>query len=136
VLVAITTDGVFRIPAIRLAEAQARQGRPVYSYLFTWATPVFDGALRSSHALEIPFVFDNLHQPGAQFFTGDGPERAALATTMHEAWIRFARTGNAGWSKYDLDHRATQIFDAVDHPVIDDPAGDERAIWEGFSYRP
>ena len=133
VLVAITSDGVFRIPAIRLAEAQVRQGRPVYSYLFTWATPVFGGALRSAHALEIPFVFDNLDQPGVEFLTGTGDERAALATTMHEAWIRFARTGNAGWPAYDLDQRATQTFDGFDHPVVGDPAGDERAIWEGVT---
>ena len=105
----------------------------MYSYLFTWATPAFDGALGSTHALEIPFVFDNLDQPGVGFLTGDGPERAALATTMHEAWIRFARTGNAGWAAYDLDRRATQTFDGLDHPVVDDPAGDERAVWEGVT---
>jgi para-nitrobenzyl esterase len=135
VLVALSTDAVFRIPAVRLAEAQARQGRPVYSYRFTWATPTFSGALGSSHALEIPFVFDNLDQPGAGFFTGDGDERAAIATTMHEAWIRFARTGNAGWPAYDVDRRATKVFDGVDYPVVDDPAGDERALWDGVTLR-
>jgi para-nitrobenzyl esterase len=133
VLVALTSDGVFRIPAIRLAETQVRLGRPVYSYLFTWATPAFNGVLGSTHALEIPFVFDNLDQPGVAFLTGDGDERAALATVMHEAWIRFARTGNAGWPSYDLDRRATQAFDGADHPVVDDPAGDERAIWEAVT---
>lgn len=133
VLVALTSDGVFRIPAIRLAETQVRLGRPVYSYLFTWATPAFDGVLGSTHALEIPFVFDNLDQPGVGFLTGDGEERAGLATVMHEAWIRFACTGNAGWPAYDLDRRTTQTFDGADHPVVDDPAGDERAIWEGIT---
>ncbi|MGZ8753234.1 MAG: carboxylesterase/lipase family protein [Acidimicrobiia bacterium] len=135
VLVAITSDAVFRIPAVRLAEAQARHGRPVYSYLFTWATPAFNGALGSTHALEIPFVFDNLDQPGVGFLTGDGAERAALATTMHAGWIRFAQTGDAGWEPYDLDRRVTKIFDGADHPVADDPAGDERAIWEGVTLR-
>ncbi len=133
VLVAITTDSVFRIPSIRLAEAQAAQGRPVFSYLFTWATPAFGGALRSSHALEIPFVFDNLDQPGAGILTGNGEERAGLATVMHQAWIRFARTGSADWPAYELVERATKIFDGVDHPVVEDPAGDERAIWEGIN---
>ena len=123
-LVAVTSDAVFRIPAIRLAEAQVRQGRPVYSYLFTWATPAFDGVLGSTHTLEIPFVFDNLDQPGVGFLTGNGTERAGLAATMHEAWIRFARTGNAGWPAYDLDRRATQAFDAAGNPVLDDPASD------------
>ncbi len=45
VLVAITTDAIFRVPAIRLAETQVAQGRAVYSYLFTWSTPAFGGAL-------------------------------------------------------------------------------------------
>src|SRR6185437_16003194 len=38
----------------------AQHGAPVYVYLFTWATPVANGKLGSCHALEIPFVFDNL----------------------------------------------------------------------------
>ena len=132
-LVAITTDAVFRVPAIRLAEAQVAQGRAVYSYLFSWATPAFGGALRSSHALEIPFVFDNLDQPGVSFLTGAGEERAGLAAAMHEAWIRFARTGNAGWPAYALTRRATQVFDGIDQLVVDDPAGDERAVWDGIT---
>jgi hypothetical protein len=43
---------------------------------------------------------------------------------LHEAWIRFARTGNAGWVAY-----------GVDHLVVDDPAGDERVVWEGVTLR-
>src|SRR5580765_4394943 len=37
---ALTTDGVFRVPAIRLAEAQLTHG-PAWMYLFTWETPAF-----------------------------------------------------------------------------------------------
>ena len=88
--------------------------------------------LGSTHALEIPFVFDNLDQPGVRFLTGDGAERASARDAMHEAWIRFARTGNPGWPAYDLDRRATQRFDGGDHPVVDDPGGDERAAWDGI----
>ena len=85
----IGTDAVFRIPAIRLAEAQGRHGA-AFMYLFTWETPAFGGALRCTHALEIPFVFDNLDR-GAELFTGDAPERQPLADAMHHAWIAFAR---------------------------------------------
>ena len=42
---AIATDGVFRIPAIRLAEAQPAHA-PVWLYRFTWETPVFGGILK------------------------------------------------------------------------------------------
>ena len=48
-LVAITTDHMFRIPAIRLAEA--RQGAAAtYMYQFNWRSRALDGAL-SSHPL-------------------------------------------------------------------------------------
>jgi carboxylesterase type B len=132
-LIAIASDGVFRIPALRLAEAQLVHGRPAYVYYFTWATPALDGALGSTHALEIPFVFDNLDRPGASFFTGDGPERAALATAMHQAWIRFARTGDPGWPAYDTTRRPTQVYDGGSNPVVDDPDGTERTVWDGVT---
>src|SRR5262249_44552402 len=70
----LSTDRVFRIPAIHLAEAQLGNG-PVWMYRFTWETPVFGGALRCTHALEIPFVFDNLAEAGSDMFLGTGPER-------------------------------------------------------------
>jgi para-nitrobenzyl esterase len=126
---AVSTDRVFRIPAIRLAEAQAVQGRPTYMYLFTWESPVMDGKLRSCHALELPFMWDALAQPGLSMLTGDGPERQAIADAMHAAWIAFARTGDPGWPTYDLDRRATKRFD-VTTEILDDPMGDERALWD------
>jgi para-nitrobenzyl esterase len=132
VLTAISTDRVFRIPAIRLAEAQARQGRPTYMYLFTWATPVMGGKLKSMHALELPFVWDALDQPGLAMLTGDGPERQAIADAMHAAWIAYARTGNPGWPQYDLDRRATKRFDTT-LEILDDPMGDERSLWDNVS---
>jgi para-nitrobenzyl esterase len=131
VLTAISTDRVFRIPAIRLAEAQVGKARPTSMYLFTWATPVMGGKLKSCHALELPFVWDALEQPGLSMLTGDGPERQALADVMHAAWIAFARTGDPGWPRYDLERRATQRFDTTVE-VLDDPMGDERAHWTGI----
>jgi para-nitrobenzyl esterase len=130
VLTAISTDRVFRIPAIRLAEAQAELGRPTYMYLFTWATPVMDGKLKSCHALELPFMWDALDQKGLAMLTGDGPERQAIADFMHAAWIAFTRSGDPGWPQYDLTRRATQRFDTTTE-VLDDPMGDERALWDG-----
>jgi para-nitrobenzyl esterase len=115
----LATDGVFRIPAVRLAEAQGANGR-VWMYRFTWETPVFGGMLRSTHALEIPFVFDTLDEPGADKLTGTGPERRAIAATMHRAWIQFARTGDPGWPAYEVPRRATMRFDR-ETEVLDDP---------------
>ena len=142
---AIMTDRVFTIPAIRLAEAQsAHRPADVFAYRFDWASSALDGRLGSCHALEIPFVFDGLHQPGVAFFTGDAPP-AVLATAMHRAWIAFARTGSPqhdglpAWPAYGRAGRATLHFDArSDGPdgtlactVRHDPAPEQRAAWDG-----
>jgi len=134
VWIALATDAVFRIPAIRLAESHIPHGS-VHNYLFTWATPEFGGVLRSTHALEIPFVFDNLHKPGVGVFTGDGDELQGIADSMHGAWIAFARSGDPShddipaWPQYTRDRRATMRFD-VECELLIDPAGDERSLWD------
>ncbi|MDQ1727114.1 MAG: para-nitrobenzyl esterase [Frankiaceae bacterium] len=133
----IATDGVFRIPAIRLLEAQSSHA-PVWSYLFTFETPAFSGILRSTHALEIPFVFDNLDRGGAELLTGAGPERQAIADAMHRAWIAFARTGDPGhdgipeWPSYEPERRATMRFDTTCE-LLDDPAADDRKAFDGVA---
>ncbi|HET6810242.1 MAG TPA: carboxylesterase/lipase family protein [Acidimicrobiales bacterium] len=136
ILAAVTTDSAFRIPAIRLAEAQAAAGGRAWMYLFTWATPVFGGRLGSCHALEIPFVFDNLDKPGAEVFVGqDAP--APLAKAMSATWCGFAREGDpAGgplgpWPAYEPPTRSTMVLEPGAH-VEEDPMGAERALWEGI----
>ncbi len=129
----LATDVVFRIPAIRLLEAQATHA-PVWSYLFTWETPVFGGMLKSTHALEIPFVFDNL-DPDTEIFTGTSPDRQVIADAMHRAWIAFARSGDPNhsglptWPRYDTETRATMRFDTTIE-VVNDPLGVERAAFD------
>jgi para-nitrobenzyl esterase len=129
----LATDGVFRLPAIQLLSAQLPHAR-VWSYLFTWESPVFGGLLKSTHALEIPFVFDNLARGGAEMLTGTGPERQGIADAMHRAWIAFARDGDPNhpglphWPAYDLERRATMRFD-TSCEVVDDPGGDDRAAY-------
>jgi para-nitrobenzyl esterase len=132
-LIAFETDRVFRIPAIRLAEAVVASATPAYMYLFAWETPAFGGVLRSCHALELPFVWDALDQGGVDVFTGTGPERQALARDMHRRWIAFARTGDPGWPAYDTERRSVMVFDGNDDRVVDDPAGDERRLWDGIA---
>jgi para-nitrobenzyl esterase len=133
---AIMTDRVFRIPAIRLAEAQAQhQPENTFMYLFEWASTAFEGRLGSCHALEIPFVFDNLDKPGVAMFTG--PEAPAdLAEAMAEAWVAFANRRNPAhqglpaWPAYDMTGRATMHF-GNDTRVEHDPAPESRAAWDG-----
>jgi para-nitrobenzyl esterase len=132
----VLTDSVFRIPAVRLAERQAEQDAPVWLYRFDWRTPLLDGKLGACHALEIPFVFNTLDEPGIGALTGDSPARQRLADVMHDSWIAFARGGDPStpalpaWPAYDATRRATMIFDE-ECRVEDDPQGAERRLWEG-----
>jgi para-nitrobenzyl esterase len=131
---AIMTDRVFRVPAIRLAEAQAvHQPNHTFVYLFEYASPVFDGRLGSCHALEIPFVWDTLHKPGADLLVGpDAPQ--SVADDMHRAWLAFAREGSPAheglpaWPAYDHATRATMHFGEPAH-LEHDPDPAEREAW-------
>jgi para-nitrobenzyl esterase len=133
----LSTDGIFRIPAIRLLEAQLAHAS-VWSYLFTFESPVFGGVLRSTHALEIPFVFDTLDRGGADLLTGTGPERQGIADAMHRAWIAFAHRGDPShpglpeWPNYELDRRATMRFDA-ECELLDDPGRDDRLAFAALT---
>ena len=133
---AALSDRVFRVPALRLADAQESNGS-TYVYLFTWESAAFDGKLRSCHALEIPFVWDNLDQTGVSFLTGPiTDDMRTLATTMNESWAAFARTGNPStatltdWPKWDPETRPTMVID-TDAGVELDPMGHEIEVWSG-----
>jgi para-nitrobenzyl esterase len=125
----------FRIPAIRLAEAQSSHDTPVYMYRFDWKSPAFGGRLGAAHALELPFVWNRLDLPMAPILLGnDLIKLQSLATAMHGAWAQFIRTGdpNGGglpdWPRYDADRRATLLIDRESR-VADDPAGAARRTW-------
>ncbi len=135
-LSAVATDHTFRVPAIELAQSQAAHNPRTYMYLFAHRSPAFGGLLGACHALEIPFVWDNLHRPGAAMFAGDPtPDLEALAAAMADAWVAFASHGTpsaAGlpdWPAYDAERRATLWFEPGANRVVGDPWGDERRLW-------
>jgi para-nitrobenzyl esterase len=125
---ALETDETFRVPARRLSEARAAFGNPTWMYWFTWCTPAFGGILGSCHAVDVPFVFHNLARPGVEVFTGDGPERVAVADELSGAVTRFATDGKPGWQPYDLTARATRRIDVESETVLD-PEPALRALW-------
>jgi para-nitrobenzyl esterase len=128
-LSAVQGDWLFRIPALRLADAHAANGAGTYVYEFAWRSPQFGGRLGAAHGLELPFVFDMLPD-GADPLLGSDPPRQ-LAGAMHAAWVGFAAHGECPWPKYDLSRRTTMRFDAHSD-VVDDPRSAERVLWEGI----
>ncbi len=132
---AIETDRTFRIPAIRLAEAQQRQRPDTYMYLFCWESPARRGALGSCHALELPFMWGTLDAPTMDRFAGSGPDAEALSRSMMDAWLGFARSGVPGhrelpdWPRYDTARRPTLVFDRKSE-LAHGPLDAERAAWD------
>ena len=126
--IAVTTDHMFRIPCVRLAEAQSKLGEDTWMYLFTWKSRAFEGKLGATHALEIPFAFNNLKQPGVDAFIGPGDLPQHLADAMHNHWASFIKEGNPGWEHYSENYRKTMVFDDESR-VIDDPNGIVREAW-------
>jgi len=110
-------DTTFRPGAVFQAnkKSQLEDGAPVYMYLFTWQSPVFDGKYKALHCMELPFVFDNIER--ARQMTGGGQEAHILADKMSSAWINFAKTGNPNhdglpqWPAYNPENTSTMFFD-------------------------
>ena len=133
---AIETDRVFRVPAIRTAEAQLAHQPDVFMYLFSWESPGFGGLFGACHAIEIAFVFDCLDLPGGEHFVGKGPDAERLVHQTADAWVSFANSGRPSherlgdWPRYDAERRATMELGPV-CSVLDDPAAQERALWDG-----
>jgi para-nitrobenzyl esterase len=133
----ILTDFMFRISTTRLLEAQSAHNPSTYNYMFTWPSPLLDGKLGTCHALEIPFVFNNLNDPAMKAFVGDNPKAEDLSTKMMDAWIAFACNGNPNhdgiphWPPYDAKSRATLFF-GEECKVINAAFEKERVAWKGL----
>jgi para-nitrobenzyl esterase len=122
---ALTSDLWFVMPGRELADLKSRRNPNTYRYQFAWPTPVFGGVLGSCHVLDVPFVFDTLDQMAA--LLGNEPPRE-LATTMQEAWVAFARTGDPGWPAWSDDSREVMRFGEVSE-TMSDPDRDRIALW-------
>ena len=113
----IDVDLMFRPGTVSQANTKSslKGGAPVYMYLFTWESPVFDYKYKSLHCMELPFVFDTVSL--ANKMTGGSEEAHELASKMSQSWINFAKTGNPNhsgipeWPVYKPENTATFHFD-------------------------
>ena len=100
------------------ADARARTGRPN-----TWVYQLdFEQA---KHTDDIGLSFGTFENPT--------PARQAMSDTVMDAFVRFARTGNPGWTPYSLPRRATMVFDAIS-AVKNDPRQWERELFARVPY--
>jgi para-nitrobenzyl esterase len=131
----VSTDMMFRIPTLRLVEAQRDSGASAYNYYFTYKSPAMGGVLGAMHGLDNPFLFDELDPD----FTGNGPEAKNLAVKVQDSCIAFARTGDPScestgkWPVYGKE-RMTMIFD-TNTRVEAAPYEAERRVWDEYDFK-
>lgn len=130
---AVLTDFIFRIPTVRLADAQSSHA-PTYQYLWDWKSGAFGGLIGAAHAIEIPFVFDLVEDQRLHVFVGaDAPRELAHAT--NQAWISFARDGVPAadglpsWPTVGAEAtRPVMVLD-TESRLADDPGAITRRYW-------
>ena len=147
--IAMVSDQLLRIPAIRLAEAQRKWNNKTYMYRFDWgprapAVSPPDKDVGAMHTLELPFVFGTLRLGWVPFAAGadahEVAERRHLANQMMDWWLAFARTGspNPRPASGTPGDRTTSkpLHDAVGRqaPLVRSPDEARRQAWEPYSF--
>ncbi len=138
---AIMTDSMFRIPAVKTAEAQRRHTEGVWSYRFDYPSPAYEGRLGSCHSLDIPFIWGTYEAENMKRFCGDAsPELVSLSETMMQTYLAFAKTGNPNherlpeWPTYDAGERAVMTLNH-NCEVVNAPGEEERNFWASLAPR-
>ena len=114
------------MPANKVLESQAKAGGKAWAYSFAWKSDAYNGRMGAAHSLDVPFVFKTIHKdsPRIKSTLGTNPPDS-LADAMHGAWVKFASTGNPGWTPFDLDRRMTMRFN-TESAEVSDPWKTER----------
>ncbi|WP_395670279.1 carboxylesterase/lipase family protein [Phenylobacterium sp.] len=136
----IAGDLVFRMPAVRMAEAQLRYNPDVYLYSFDWVAA--DPKLGAPHAIEHSFVWGFKPGAGARAAAPNDTARRAqaerLSDLVQQYWTSFARSGtpqakSGAWPRYTAERRETMVFNA-EARVVADPAAEERKAYDGMTF--
>ena len=99
------------------AEMRARAGAPAFVYQLD-----FEDA---KHTDDIGLAFGTVPNPSTAQNT--------MSTKVMDAFVRFARTGNPGWSSYNLKARQTMVFD-TNSRAVSDPRKWERELFAAIPY--
>ncbi|MHC5907826.1 carboxylesterase/lipase family protein [Streptomyces sp. S6] len=128
----VQSDWLFRIPSLRLAEAQIVGGGRAHVYEMTYPAPANGGVLGSCHGLDVPLVFGIFGaEDTSRMMLGDEPPAEALAISAwwRRAWTTFAESGDPGWPTYAPQERATCVID-VERAVAAYPEEVSRQLWK------
>jgi para-nitrobenzyl esterase len=128
----IVTDAGFRRFAHAQAEGKAaRRAAPVYTYLWEWVCPAYDGKFGAVHAMD---VAASMHNERDAILGSGSADARRMCEMLGSTLLAFAKTGNPnnphipGWPHFDSLQRATLVFDRntrIEH----DPHAALRKLW-------
>lgn len=126
----VRSDWLFRMPSLKLAEAQLAAGGRAHLYELTWPAPGMGGMFGACHGLDVPLVFGNLTRGQPAMLIGEPTaEAASISEQMRHSWTAFAADGDPGWPGYHTG--ATRLFDATP-AVAGYPEQVSREIWTEY----
>ncbi|MGI8750728.1 MAG: carboxylesterase/lipase family protein [Acidimicrobiales bacterium] len=139
--ISILTDGLYRLPAIRIAERQAAAGGAAWLLTFDHHTrvPPLD-RIGACHGSELPFLWSDPTRRDASYFPGlDSPHDVWVATTLQSVLAGFAHTGRPGsalnvpWNPYTVEDRSVLRL-GPGAELEHDPAPERRQSWNGLRF--
>ena len=110
IIAAVDSDTHFKLHMWNMLKSRPAELTNTWSYMFTWASPLYDGALGASHGMDIPFIFNNTSLPRVHIYTSDEPSIGVLGTEMSTDLLNLGLLGNPKWQPYDQTKRAIKIF--------------------------
>jgi para-nitrobenzyl esterase len=136
---AISTDGIMRLPARRIADAHAQLDSNTYATEFAWRGPAIAGEWDRGcfHAIDLPFTFGTLDAAGWREFLNAGSDADDVSRALMHAHAEFAATGRpsapegGAWPQYGTSQRSTVIFDSPSR-TADDPLAAIAQAWDGL----
>lgn len=137
ILVAITTDYLFKRNTYRLAQLRTDAAAPSFAYVFTCPMPVEGGLLGAPHTSDLPFIFGTTQVAAAM--VGTGAYLEPMTRTMMATWAQFARGGDPNgaavppWRPHTDPDRPIMAL-GPESTLLSDPGGRARAALEGLPY--
>jgi para-nitrobenzyl esterase len=126
----IITDAGFRRFAHAQAEAKAAR-QAVYTYLWEWICPAYDGRFGAAHAMDVAASMQN--ERDAILGSGSTDARR-MCDDLASAFLAFAKRGDPNnsqipqWPRFDASQRSTLVFDR-NTQTERDPHGALRRLW-------
>ena len=129
-LSAMESDRLFRVPTVRLLDAQSRHNAQCWGFQFTWQSEPFGIPLGACHVVDVPFVFGVTDTPAGMYFTGGTDEARALSRKVQGAWGAFARGDSPGWDGWRNDRQVCQLGPGEPRAALLDEAGEQ--LWQAI----